>query len=76
MGEKLSDDLYRTCETPLKKKLIASNLTKVVPKQTKSEIIIQEIERLCTLKVNTIMERKHFQRLEQGEDEGINNFET
>ena len=76
VGEEVSDNLYRTCKTPLKKKLLAYNILQAVSKQTKPEIIIQEIKSLCTPKVNTIVERRHLWRLKQSEDEGINNFET
>ena len=47
-AEEVSDDLYRFCETHLKKKLISSS--KIVPdiKFTDPEIMKMEIKRLCS----------------------------
>ena len=36
----------------------------------------KEIERLCRPKVNFYIERQQFHKLEQGEDESINDFES
>ena len=37
---------------------------------------MQELERICLPKLNIIVERQQFRRLEQEEDESINNFEN
>ena len=71
-GEEVADDLYRFCETPLKRKLITSSKVKEDIKSTDPEVMKQEIERLCMPKVNFIIEREQFHKLEQGEDETIN----
>ena len=75
-GKDMVDDLYRTCETPLKKKLIASNKINEAQKMTMPEIMIQEMERLCLPQINIILVRQTFCCIEQEEDEQINNFET
>ena len=62
-GEEISNDLYRTCETPLKKKVIASNKIEKMIKMTKPEVMIQEIDRICMPMINIIVERNHFRGL-------------
>ena len=37
---------------------------------------MDEIEKLCLPRVNIIVEREQFHKLEQGKDESINNFES
>ena len=63
-GEEEADDHYRSCDTPLKRKLIMSNKISEIPKKTKPGVMLEEIERICLPKVNVIMERQQFCRLE------------
>ena len=74
-GEDVTDDLYRTCETPLKQKLIASNKINRKIKTTKSQVLMAEIKRLCLPKENVILKREQFKNLRQEENEKINEFE-
>ena len=68
----IADDLYRSCETPIKRKLVTSSKITSPIKETNPEVMWKEIERLCLLKVNKIIERVEFRQLEQGEEEKIN----
>ena len=45
-GDEVSDDMYRTCKTSLKKKLIASNKVRKIPKMTKPEVLMQEVQKV------------------------------
>ena len=74
-GEDIADDLYRCCETPLKRKLITSSLINDNIKKTDPKVMMDKIERLCLPRVNVIVERDQFCQMEQGEDESINDFE-
>ena len=74
-GEDVTDDLYRTCETPLKQKLIASNKVHKRIKMTKPAVMMAEIKRLCLPKENVVLEREQFKNLKQEENEKINEFE-
>ena len=65
-AEEVSDDLYRFCETPLKKKLISSSKVAMDIKLTNPEVMKKEIERLCRPKVNFYVKREQFHKLEQG----------
>ena len=46
-----------------------------IVRKTSSEILMQELQRICLPKLNMIMERQHFHYLEQ-EDECIINFKN
>ena len=58
-GEEEADNLYRFCETPLKKKLIISSKVAEDIKSTDPEIMKMEIKRLCRPKVNFYGGRIH-----------------
>ena len=75
-GKEEEDDLYRTCETPLKRKLLASNKIRDVPKDTDPAVMMEEIERLSCPKVNVIVERQQFRLMTQEGDENITSFES
>ena len=51
-GEDIADDLYRCCETPLKRKLITSSLINDNIKKTDPKVMMDKIERLCLPRVN------------------------
>ena len=60
-GEEVADDLYLSCETPLKRKLRASHLVdKDSVKKTSLKVLFTMMERICLPKVNVIVERKQF----------------
>ena len=70
-GEEIANDLYRSCETPLKRKLITSSKIKEDIKSTDPKVMMDEIKRLCLPRVNIIVEREQFHKLEQGEDKKL-----
>ena len=72
----MADNLYRSCETLLKQKLLTSNLIDKNVKKTDPEVMIGEIERLCLPRVNIIVKRDQFRQLDQGKDKNINDFES
>ena len=74
--DEISEDLYMACETPMKQKLLASDKVTRDVKSTKPTVMKAEIERLCKPKTNVYVERQQFHRLEQHEDEKINDFES
>ena len=75
--EEISEDLFYACETPLKRKLRASNVVnRTNLGKTDPKALLAEIERICTPKTNRLVEREQFKHLEQGEDESITNFES
>ena len=76
IGEEVADNLYRFCETPLKRKLITSSKVAEDIKSTNPEVMKKEIKRLCMPKVNFYIEREQFHKLKQGEDKTINNFKS
>ena len=51
-----SMDLYNSCETPLKRKLMSSARVSTNPAETKLETLLDEIEILTTEKVNKAIE--------------------
>ena len=60
----------------MKQKLLASaKVTKDI-KSTIPKVMKAEIERLCKPKTNVFVERQQFHRLEQHDDEKINDFES
>ena len=59
-GEDIADDLYRSCEMPLKRKLVTLSLICENVKQTDPTVMMDKIERLCLPRVNKIMERDQF----------------
>ena len=75
-GIEVSDDLYRSCETSLKRKLIASSKVKDPPKDTDRDILMNEIKRLSTPKVNKVIEHLQLKNIKQEEDENITDFES
>ena len=76
-GEKIADDLYLACEMPLKRRLLASSkINNESFKKTDPEVIISEMERICLPKLNVIVDRQQFKRLEQDKNESINSFES
>ena len=76
-GEEVADDLYLSCETPLKRKLRASHLVdKDSVKKTSLKVLFAKMERICLPKVNVIVERKQLKHLKQEEEESINDFEN
>ena len=50
----MADNLYRSCKTLLKQKLLTSNLIDKNVKKTDPEVMIGEIKRLCIPRVNII----------------------
>ena len=72
----MASNLYRSCKTLLKWKLLTSNLIDENAKKTEPEVMIGEIERLCLPRVNIIVKRDQFRQLDQGEDKNINDFES
>merc|ERR1712082_199629 len=75
--DEISEDLFHACETPLKRKLRSSNLIdRKELKKTDPKVLLAEMERICTPKLNRIVEREQFKRLEQDEEESINDFES
>ena len=74
-GDEISDNLYLACDTPLKRRLLASSKIKGAIEKTETEVILSEMERICLPKLTMVVERQHFCRLEQEEDETINCFE-
>ena len=73
----ISEDLFHACETPLKRKLRSSNLIdRNQLKKTDPKVLLAEMERICTPKLNRIVEREQFKCLEQDEEESINDFES
>ena len=44
-------------------------------KKTDPKVLLAEMERICTPKLNRLVEREQFKRLEQDEEESISNFE-
>ena len=51
-GKEIGDDLYRSSETPLKRKLITLSKIKYDIKSTDLEVMMNEIARLCLPRVN------------------------
>ena len=74
--EEAAADLYQSCETPLKKKLMASSKIKENPGDTDFGVILEEIERIATAKLNITVERHEFRSLEQEENEMVADFEA
>ena len=55
--EEIADDLYLACDTPLKRRLLASSkVNKESWKKTDPKVIIAEMERICLPKLNVIVE--------------------
>ena len=76
-ANEITEDLYHACETPLKRKLRSSHLIdKNQLKKTDPKVLLAEMERMCLPKLNIIVEREQFKRLEQDEEESINDFES
>ena len=73
-GEDETDNLYLTCESPLRKKLVASSKIQPIIRLTKPDILMSEIERIP--KHSLVIENQQFRTLKQEEDESINNFEA
>ena len=61
----MADNLYRSCKTLLKWKLLTSNLIDENAKKTEPEVMIGEIERLCLPRVNIIVKRDQFCQVDQ-----------
>ena len=54
--EEEADDLYLACDTPLRRKLVASNKVNRVMRRTKPEILMNELERICLPKLSLVVE--------------------
>ena len=75
--QEIADNLYIACNTPLKRRLIASSrINKQTWNKTDPKNIMEEMERICLPKLNVIVKRQQFKSLEQEEDENINGFES
>ena len=55
-GEEEADNLYMACNTPLRRKLVASNKVKKIVSKTNSETLMNELEGICLPKLNVIVE--------------------
>ena len=67
--EEIADDLYLACDTPLKRRLLASSkVNKESWKKTDPKVIIAEMERICLPKLNVKVERQQFKCLDPEED--------
>ena len=74
--EEEADNLYLACDTPLTRKLVASNKVNMIVRKTKPDILINELERIYLPKLSVVVEQQQLCHLEQVEDETINNFES
>ena len=55
-GEEEADNLYMACNTPFRRKLVASNKVKKIVSKTNSETLMNEPEGICLPKLNVIVE--------------------
>ena len=62
-NQEIADDLYRICDTPLKKKFIASQKIEKMINTTKPEVMMKEIKRLCLPEKNVVLEQQEFRKI-------------
>ena len=69
-------DLYQSCETPLKKKLMSSNRIKNNPARAGCKVLLEEMEKITTMGLNVDIERHEFRKMLQEDGESIGDFES
>ena len=69
-------DLYQSCETPLKKKLMSSKRIQNNPASAGCKVLLDEMEKLSTMGLNKDIERHEFRKMVQEDGETIGDYES